>query len=139
MRELASRYLSDSLSRRDFLDGLTKNWRYPGWRVTWTVGPKSVIEAVASAGSFLDGGGSKPMQRIHDAGLYAMINAEVISVGQVTAAGEIHQLITDQGNAGHPHRDDLFNPLVTLAGVGCGPDKRYGQITVIDLSSPSLK
>jgi N-succinyldiaminopimelate aminotransferase len=44
-------------------DGLTKNWRYPGWRVTWTVGPKSVIEAVASAGSFLDGGGSKPLQR----------------------------------------------------------------------------
>ncbi len=44
-------------------DGLTKNWRYPGWRVTWTVGPKDVIEAVASAGSFLDGGGSKPMQR----------------------------------------------------------------------------
>lgn len=45
------------------LDGLTKNWRYPGWRVTWTVGPKRVIEAVASAGSFLDGGGSKPLQR----------------------------------------------------------------------------
>jgi N-succinyldiaminopimelate aminotransferase len=44
-------------------DGLTKNWRYPGWRVTWTVGPKDVIDAVASAGSFLDGGGSKPMQR----------------------------------------------------------------------------
>lgn len=44
-------------------DGLTKNWRYPGWRVTWTVGPKPVIEAVASAGSFLDGGGSKPVQR----------------------------------------------------------------------------
>ncbi|MHC4952984.1 MAG: pyridoxal phosphate-dependent aminotransferase [Planctomycetota bacterium] len=45
------------------LDGLTKNWRYPGWRVTWIVGPKSVIEAVSSAGSFLDGGGSRPMQR----------------------------------------------------------------------------
>jgi len=44
-------------------DGLTKNWRYPGWRVTWTVGPKSVIEAVGSAGSFLDGGGSRPLQR----------------------------------------------------------------------------
>jgi hypothetical protein len=44
-------------------DGLTKNWRYPGWRVTWTVGPRSVIEAVESAGSFLDGGGSKPLQR----------------------------------------------------------------------------
>jgi len=45
------------------LDGLTKNWRYPGWRVTWTLGPREVIDAVASAGSFLDGGGSKPMQR----------------------------------------------------------------------------
>ena len=44
-------------------DGLTKNWRYPGWRVTWTIGPRDVIEAVSSAGSFLDGGGSKPMQR----------------------------------------------------------------------------
>jgi N-succinyldiaminopimelate aminotransferase len=44
-------------------DGLTKNWRYPGWRVTWTVGPRAVIDAVSSAGSFLDGGGSKPLQR----------------------------------------------------------------------------
>jgi aspartate/methionine/tyrosine aminotransferase len=45
------------------LDGLTKNWRYPGWRVTWTVAPKRVIEAVSSAGSFLDGGASRPLQR----------------------------------------------------------------------------
>ena len=45
------------------LDGLTKNWRYPGWRVTWTVGPKRVIDAIESAGSFLDGGASRPLQR----------------------------------------------------------------------------
>ena len=45
------------------LDGLTKNWRYPGWRVCWTVGPKAVIEAVGSAGSFLDGGCAHPIQR----------------------------------------------------------------------------
>jgi aspartate/methionine/tyrosine aminotransferase len=44
-------------------DGLTKNWRYPGWRCTWIVGPQQVIEAVSSSGSFLDGGGSKPLQR----------------------------------------------------------------------------
>jgi aspartate/methionine/tyrosine aminotransferase len=44
-------------------DGLTKNWRYPGWRVAWTLGPRSVIESLASAGSFLDGGGSRPLQR----------------------------------------------------------------------------
>lgn len=60
----AARYVEDV--NRDpvvILDGLTKNWRYPGWRVTWTVGPKQVIDAVGSAGSFLDGGGSRPLQR----------------------------------------------------------------------------
>ena len=60
----AARYVEDV--DRDpvvIFDGLTKNWRYPGWRVTWTVGPKQVIDAVTSAGSFLDGGGSAPMQR----------------------------------------------------------------------------
>jgi aspartate/methionine/tyrosine aminotransferase len=46
------------------VDGLTKNWRYPGWRVSWTVGPRNVIEAVSSAGSFLDGGCPMPMQRV---------------------------------------------------------------------------
>lgn len=45
------------------LDGLTKNWRYPGWRVAWTVGPRAIIEAMGSAGSFLDGGCAHPMQR----------------------------------------------------------------------------
>ncbi|HEY6561739.1 MAG TPA: pyridoxal phosphate-dependent aminotransferase [Polyangiaceae bacterium] len=44
-------------------DGFTKNWRYPGWRITWAVAPKSIVERFASAGSFLDGGGSKPLQR----------------------------------------------------------------------------
>jgi hypothetical protein len=44
-------------------DGLTKNWRYPGWRVCWTLGPKEVIASLGSAGSFLDGGPSRPMQR----------------------------------------------------------------------------
>jgi aspartate/methionine/tyrosine aminotransferase len=60
----AARYVEDV--DRDpvvILDGLTKNWRYPGWRVSWTVGPKKVIEAITSAGSFLDGGASAPMQR----------------------------------------------------------------------------
>jgi N-succinyldiaminopimelate aminotransferase len=62
--ETAARYVQDV--DRDpvvILDGLTKNWRYPGWRVTWTVAPKKIIEGVSSAGSFLDGGGSRPLQR----------------------------------------------------------------------------
>jgi aspartate/methionine/tyrosine aminotransferase len=62
--ESAARYVEDvDQDPIVIFDGLTKNWRYPGWRVTWTVGPRDVIDAVASAGSFLDGGGSKPMQR----------------------------------------------------------------------------
>lgn len=44
------------------VDGLTKNWRYPGWRISWTLGPRTVIEAIASAGSFLDGGANHPFQ-----------------------------------------------------------------------------
>ena len=62
--ESAARYVEDV--NRDpivLFDGLTKNWRYPGWRMTWTIGPRQVIDAVASAGSFLDGGGNKPIQR----------------------------------------------------------------------------
>ena len=45
------------------VDGLTKNWRYPGWRISWTLAPKSVIDTIASAGSFLDGGANNPFQQ----------------------------------------------------------------------------
>jgi N-succinyldiaminopimelate aminotransferase len=62
--ETAARYVEDvDKDPIVILDGLTKNWRYPGWRVTWTVGPRRVIDGVVSAGSFLDGGGSRPLQR----------------------------------------------------------------------------
>src|SRR3954447_23542237 len=60
----AARYVDDVDADPVVLfDGLTKNWRYPGWRTTWIVAPQTVIEAVSSSGSFLDGGGSKPLQR----------------------------------------------------------------------------
>jgi aspartate/methionine/tyrosine aminotransferase len=38
------------------IDGLTKNFRYPGWRVGWVLAPKHVIHTLTAAGSFLDGG-----------------------------------------------------------------------------------
>lgn len=44
-------------------DGLTKSYRYPGWRVGWTVGPSKVIETLARTGSSLDGGPSRIAQR----------------------------------------------------------------------------
>ena len=62
--ESAARYVEDVDGDPVVIfDGFTKNWRYPGWRVTWTLAPKDVVEALSSAGSFLDGGGSKPLQR----------------------------------------------------------------------------
>jgi aspartate/methionine/tyrosine aminotransferase len=104
--ESAARYVEDV--ERDpviLFDGLTKNWRYPGWRVTWTVGPRKVIEAVASAGSFLDGGGSKPLQR-----------------AAIPLLDDAH--VADETNAIHAafgaKRDRL---LAGLARLGIGTDR----------------
>ncbi|KAI5890727.1 PLP-dependent transferase [Schizophyllum commune H4-8] len=44
------------------VDGLTKNWRLPGWRICWVVGPKNLITALSQSGSFLDGGANHPLQ-----------------------------------------------------------------------------
>lgn len=44
------------------LDGLTKNWRLPGWRVCWVVGPKQLIATLQCVGSFLEGGANHPLQ-----------------------------------------------------------------------------
>ena len=38
------------------IDGLTKRFRLPGWRIAWIVGPKEFITALGSCGSYLDGG-----------------------------------------------------------------------------------
>lgn len=44
------------------LDGLTKKFRLPGWRIAWVVGPKDFIKAIGSCGSYLDGGSNVPFQ-----------------------------------------------------------------------------
>ncbi|KAI8909460.1 aminotransferase [Powellomyces hirtus] len=45
------------------VDGLTKNFRLPGWRVCWVVGPADVISSIQAAGSFLDGGANHVLQQ----------------------------------------------------------------------------
>lgn len=45
------------------LDGLTKAFRLPGWRICWILGPKQYINSLASAGSYLDGGSNVPFQK----------------------------------------------------------------------------
>lgn len=44
-------------------DGLTKSFRYPGWRVGWAVGPAAMIETMARTASAIDGGPSRLAQR----------------------------------------------------------------------------
>jgi len=43
-------------------DGLTKSFRYPGWRVGWAVGPKAMVESMARTASSIDGGPSRIAQ-----------------------------------------------------------------------------
>ena len=45
------------------VNGLGKNWRYPGYRIAWAIGPKQIITSLNSAGSFLDGGAPRPLQK----------------------------------------------------------------------------
>lgn len=45
------------------IDGLTKSFRYPGWRVGWAVGPRAMVDALTRAASAIDGGPSRPVQR----------------------------------------------------------------------------
>lgn len=44
-------------------DGLTKGFRYPGWRAGWIVGPKHIIEMINRAASAVDGGPSTCAER----------------------------------------------------------------------------
>ena len=44
-------------------DGMTKGFRYPGWRAGWAIGPKYLIEMINRAASAVDGGPSTMVQR----------------------------------------------------------------------------
>jgi len=45
------------------VDGLTKSFRYPGWRLGWVVGPAHMVETLARTASAIDGGPSRIVQR----------------------------------------------------------------------------
>ncbi len=46
------------------IDGLTKSFRYPGWRFGWALGPSELIGTLGRAASAIDGGPSRVTQRI---------------------------------------------------------------------------
>jgi aspartate/methionine/tyrosine aminotransferase len=45
------------------VDGLTKSFRYPGWRLAWILGPEHIITNLGRATSAIDGGPSIPIQK----------------------------------------------------------------------------
>jgi aspartate/methionine/tyrosine aminotransferase len=45
------------------VDGLTKCYRYPGWRLGWAVGPKDMLDTLSRTASAIDGGPSRIVQR----------------------------------------------------------------------------
>jgi aspartate/methionine/tyrosine aminotransferase len=46
------------------VNGLTKNWRCPSFRVCWIVAPAQIVKMLGSAGSYLDGGANGPLQSL---------------------------------------------------------------------------
>lgn len=69
------------------IDGLTKNYRYPGWRVGWAVGPAVLMETIARTASAIDGGPSRIAQRAALAALVpAQADHETTAVREVFAA-----------------------------------------------------
>lgn len=66
------------------LNGLTKAFRLPGWRICWILGPEDYISALSSAGSFLDGGSNAPFQYVASSFL------EPLKVKQEMKALQLH-------------------------------------------------
>ena len=48
------------MSRAYIYSLVPQNWRLPGWRICWVLGPKNLITALSQSGSFLDGGANHP-------------------------------------------------------------------------------
>ena len=60
----AARYIEDiETDGALIVNGIGKNQRYPGLRTGWVVASKKIIKSINSAGSFLDGGAPRPIQR----------------------------------------------------------------------------
>lgn len=82
--------------------------------------------------------GSTPGVRVRQRGFNSTMVAEELAFGSDRANDVIRNLVIDRGVPGAPHRRDLFNPVFTHAGVGCGPHRRHGRVCVIVLSNAPL-
>jgi uncharacterized protein YkwD len=73
-------------------------------------------------------------ERLHRHGLWAGMDAEDISYGYASPRQVVDQLIIDSGVAGRGHRQNIFDPTLQAAGVGCGRHSGYGAVCVIDFA-----
>ncbi len=88
-------------------------------------GPKGAIGHNSSDGS-------KPWDRVNRYGSWQTIVGENIMYGPAVPQQVVMQLIVDDGVADRGHRKNIFTPQYRIAGVACGPHKRYRTMCVID-------
>jgi uncharacterized protein YkwD len=79
--------------------------------------------------------GSSAGERMRRAGVWAGMLAEEMAAGEDTAGDVVRALIIDEGVPDRGHRNDLMDPFLRRAGVGCAQHPIYGVICVIDLAS----
>jgi hypothetical protein len=78
-------------------------------------------------------------ERFEAHGVWSGMVAETISYGMESPAAVVQQLIIDEGVPGRGHRGVLFDPSLSVAGVGCGPHRTYGRMCVIDFAGAVVK
>jgi len=78
--------------------------------------------------------GERLGDRLHRHGLWASLAAEDISYGYISPEQVVDQLIIDSGVRGRGHRQNIFDPTLQAAGVGCGRHSAYGAMCVIDFA-----
>ncbi|RAP26178.1 pyridoxal phosphate-dependent aminotransferase [Candidatus Marinamargulisbacteria bacterium SCGC AG-333-B06] len=99
----ASQYIDDvNDDPAVIINGLSKNWRSPGWRIGWLLASEKIIERVASVGSFLDGGAVHALQEE----ALSLLNPETI----ITDAKEIQKIFKEK-------RDYTVNRLKTMGFI----------------------
>lgn len=142
---------ADSLGNRSTLRGVVNDdWDeallflrdqdpLPAFRYSPALSDIALIHArnIGSAGltSHTGTDGSTLGSRVRNRGMVATLTAEELSFGQTLPTNVVMQLIVDRGVPGKPHRRDLFNPVFTLAGVGCARHSKFGHVCVINLSN----
>jgi uncharacterized protein YkwD len=79
--------------------------------------------------------GSSAGERMRRQGVWAGLLAEEMSAGDMSAADLVKQMIIDEDVPDRGHRNDLLDPFLRRAGVGCARHPTYGNICVVDLAS----